>query len=276
MHTRVSARLGVLIASSALWLAGAASAGVPSSWAEGALDEGDARVEARLLLHPDPAAAGHVRVGVLFSLDPGWHLYWKNPGESGLPTRLAWRGGAAGPLAWPAPTAFEEGEGLVSYGYEGHVLLASELRLDPDARAVGVDVDLLACRTSCIPARLSLERSLDAVDSGEAADAVRSLFQLHEESLPRSAEALGVKLEASLAGASAPAEIALSVLPCDGAGASEACRALAAPPAGPVFFSEHEGLRVLEVRDHPQRTGGLLVRLEPETGGSGSLRGVLA
>ena len=45
---------------------------------------------------------------------------------------------------------------------------------------------------------------------------------------------------------------------------------------GPVFFSEREGLRVLDVRGHPQRTGGLLVRLEAETGGPGSLRGVLA
>ena len=277
MHIRVSSGLGVLIVSSALWIAGAASAGVPSSWAEAALDEGDARVEARLLIHPDPAAAGSVRAGVLFSLDPGWHLYWKNPGESGLPTRLAWRGGAAGPLAWPAPTAFEEGEGtLVSYGYEGHVLLASELRPDPDARAVGVDVDLLVCRTSCIPARLSLERSLDAVDSGEAADAVRRLFQLHDESLPRSAEALGVTLDASLAGASAPTEIALAVLPCDGAGASDACRALAAPPTGPVFFPEGVELRVLDVRAHPQREGGLLVRFESETGAPGPLRGVLA
>ena len=100
--------------------------------AQGALDESEPRVEARLLLHPDRASPERVRAGVLLTPDPGWHLYWKNPGDTGLATRVAWRGGEAGPLAWPAPTAFDEG-GLLTYGYGGSVLLSSEIALAPGA-----------------------------------------------------------------------------------------------------------------------------------------------
>src|SRR5262250_2054351 len=47
------------------------------------------RIELRLLVDPTPAPGRVARVGVLFTLDPGWHVYWRNPGEAGLPTRLA-------------------------------------------------------------------------------------------------------------------------------------------------------------------------------------------
>jgi len=276
VHPRPLRRLASWLAPLALLPALAAHAAVPSSWGEGAFDQGDARVEARLLLHPDRLADGRVRAGVLLSLDPGWHLYWKNPGETGLATRLTWHGGDAAPASWPAPSAFEERDGaLVGYGYEGHVLLASELRPDAGARSLGVDVDLLACRTSCIPARLSLERALDAVDSGEAADAVRRLFELHEQSLPVSADSLGVALEASSAGIASPGEIALAVLPCGDPAPGQACAELARPPMGPLFFPERADVRVVDVRPHPEREGGLLVRLQQETGPTVLLRGVL-
>lgn len=52
------------------------------------------------------------------AIDPGWHTYWRNPGESGLPTTLAWKlppGYAAGDIIWPAPKALPAGP-LVNYG----------------------------------------------------------------------------------------------------------------------------------------------------------------
>src|SRR5687767_9507280 len=104
--------------------------------AEGALDDGEPRIEARLLVHPDRTERGTLRAGVLLTPDPGWHLYWKNPGDTGLPTQLAWRGGDAGPLGWPAPSAFDE-DGLVTYGYGGTVLISSEIRPAPGAETLG-------------------------------------------------------------------------------------------------------------------------------------------
>ena len=62
---------------------------------------------------------------LLLSMDPDWHVYWKNPGDSGLPTTVDWDlppGFTAGPLQWPVPERFES-DGLVTYGYSGKVLL---------------------------------------------------------------------------------------------------------------------------------------------------------
>ena len=81
---------------------------------------------------------------MLFTLDPGWHLYWRNPGEAGLPTKVEFEveGAQLGPIAWPAPEIFRDPDaGLTSYGYTGSVLLASDLvraprgRLAPDRSA---------------------------------------------------------------------------------------------------------------------------------------------
>jgi thiol:disulfide interchange protein DsbD len=73
-----------------LLAAGSAHAGDPSRGAD-AYDAGDARVEAELLVDAGALRPGQtVRVGVLFRMDPGWHVYWRNAGDSGLPTRLDW------------------------------------------------------------------------------------------------------------------------------------------------------------------------------------------
>jgi len=60
-------------------------------------------------------------VGLRLQMDPEWHTYWKNPGDSGLPTRIRWTlpaGFEAGPIAWPSPERFATGP-LASYGYDG-------------------------------------------------------------------------------------------------------------------------------------------------------------
>jgi thiol:disulfide interchange protein DsbD len=91
-------------------------------------------------------------------IDRGWHTYWRNPGESGLPTTLAWKlpaGYQAGDIEWPAPKALPAGP-LVNYGYEGVVLHLVPLRVPADA-AVGQNVtlaaraDWLVCRETCVP-----------------------------------------------------------------------------------------------------------------------------
>src|SRR4029077_15651218 len=69
-------------------------------------------------------------------IDPGWHTYWRNPGESGLPTTLAWQlpaGYAAGDIVWAAPHALPAGP-LVNYGYEGEVLHLVPLTVPSDAK----------------------------------------------------------------------------------------------------------------------------------------------
>ena len=105
------------------------------------------------------------------AIDPGWHTYWRNPGESGLPTTLAWRlppGYSAGDIAWPAPLALPAGP-LVNYGYEGEVLHLVPLKVPSDAKlgsstTLATRADWLVCRETCIPdgADLTLELPIAA------------------------------------------------------------------------------------------------------------------
>src|SRR5213592_542813 len=61
---------------------------------------------------------GTTTVALRLAMERGWHTYWRNPGESGLPTTLAWKlpeGLTAGPIQWPAPQVLPAGP-LINYG----------------------------------------------------------------------------------------------------------------------------------------------------------------
>lgn len=76
-------------------------------------------------------------VGLRFTIVPGWHLYWKNPGESGLPTKVAWElppGFVAESLQWPRPLRFSPPGQPAMFGYEGEVLLISRVVPPADYR----------------------------------------------------------------------------------------------------------------------------------------------
>lgn len=116
-------------------------------------------VSGQLLAHaPDGAAPGRpVWVGLQLTHTPDWHTYWKNSGDSGLPTELQWTlppGVTAGPIAWPTPRKFPLGS-LANYGYNGTVLLPVPLQVDPAFTGSHIDVQLyatwLSCRKECIP-----------------------------------------------------------------------------------------------------------------------------
>ena len=118
-----------------------------------------AQVRAELLVHaPDGVAPGKpLWLGLKLEHAPGWHSYWKNAGDSGLPTELRWTlpaGVSAGAIAWPTPHKFVLGE-LANYGYDGKVLLPVPLTVTPGFRDSELEVELhaswLVCRQECIP-----------------------------------------------------------------------------------------------------------------------------
>ncbi len=187
----------------------AAFAVAPAPWVpEGAYAEagdhdGAPRLRARLLVDAGRSTPDRARIGVLFDLDPGWHLYWRNPGDSGIATRLDIRapGASVGEISWPAPRAFSEAEGAFStFGYEDRVLLATELHLDPDydrEQTLDVDATVLICRNECIPASVSLSRSLtEALVHTPDNLAITALFEAFEAALPVTPADLGIELEA--------------------------------------------------------------------------------
>ncbi len=111
---------------------------------------------------PDGVGAGKtVWVGLQIAHQPHWHTYWKNAGDSGLPTRLEWSlpaGVTAGDIAWPTPQKINIGS-LSNFGYEGTVLLPVPLTIAktfaPGAPADSLEVKLaaswLVCKQECVP-----------------------------------------------------------------------------------------------------------------------------
>lgn len=134
-------------------------------------------------------APGTVWVGLQITHQPGWHTYWKNSGDSGLPTELQWTlppGVMAGDIAWPLPKKIPIAN-LANYGYEGTVLLPVPLIVTPEykpgplteAMDIGLKASWLVCRQECIPQegefalRLPL-RSSTALDGGAFEAALKS------------------------------------------------------------------------------------------------------
>jgi thiol:disulfide interchange protein DsbD len=109
-----------------------------------------------------------VWAGLQITHQPGWHTYWKNPGDSGLPTRLKWTlppDVAAGDIAWPAPKKIPIGT-LANFGYEGVVLLPVPLAVAPSFQQAAsgtltlqLEASWLVCKQECIPqeGRFALE-----------------------------------------------------------------------------------------------------------------------
>jgi thiol:disulfide interchange protein DsbD len=124
-------------------------------------------VRAELVAHaPDGVTPGApVWVGLQITHQPEWHTYWKNAGDSGLPTEMTWTlpaGVSAGDIAWPVPEKIAVGS-LANYGYENTVLLPVPLEVASTFKpplaltggASSLDVRLkaswLVCRKECIP-----------------------------------------------------------------------------------------------------------------------------
>ena len=94
-------------------------------------------------------------VGLKFRTDPGWNIYWKNPGDAGTPPRVhiaVSGGGTAGPVLWPTPSRQPE-DGIMTYGYSGEAVLPLEVT---PGRAGGnlllsAHASWLICQRICVP-----------------------------------------------------------------------------------------------------------------------------
>jgi thiol:disulfide interchange protein DsbD len=98
-----------------------------------------------------------------------WHTYWRNPGDSGLPTKLKWtlpEGFAAGEIEWPYPRKLPLGP-LMNFGYEGEVLhlvsIQTPASFQPGAKVTfTAKADWLVCADVCIPEEGVVSLSLAA------------------------------------------------------------------------------------------------------------------
>ncbi len=131
-------------------------------------------------------------VGVRLEMDPGWHTYWTNPGEAGLATKVRWTpppGVDVGPLLWPVPQRIEAG-GIVSFGYEGSVLVPAQINTTTDLSVfdpmvLRARVDWMECADVCIPGGADLALEMPVKVSAPAPnEAMKEEFARARAALP--------------------------------------------------------------------------------------------
>jgi len=110
--------------------------------------------------------------GLYFKIDSGWHIYWKNAGDSGEPPHMKWTlpdGITASPLEFPAPKRLPLGP-LMDFGYENEVLFPFHLDVADSVKrgraAMQAKVDWLVCQNVCIPGKAELVVTRDIAAPG--------------------------------------------------------------------------------------------------------------
>ncbi|HZW15132.1 MAG TPA: protein-disulfide reductase DsbD domain-containing protein [Brevundimonas sp.] len=155
------------------------------------------RIAAELAPMSQWAAPGSTAVvAVRQDIEPGWHTYWRNPGDSGGPTTLAWTlpGGAeAGDIVWPLPER-QRLQSLMNYGYSGEVYLPVPITIPAGARPgtslpLRVKALFFVCSDEmCVPDELTLSLDLPIRDGAAPLDAEHgAAIQRIVETAPRPA-----------------------------------------------------------------------------------------
>jgi thiol:disulfide interchange protein len=115
---------------------------------------------------PTITPGGTLQLGLVFTLEEHWHVYWINAGDSGEPPKITWTlpsGLTAGPMLFPTPTRLPLGP-LMDFGYEDTVafpvLLTASPKLKPGTAHADAKISWLVCREVCIPGKANLGLNL--------------------------------------------------------------------------------------------------------------------
>ncbi len=161
------------------------SAAAPARAAESAA-VASKRLVATLVSDTDAVAAGQpFRLGLRLRMAPGWHTYWKNPGDAGQPAELVLslpEGSRAGPMQWPAPERLPEGP-IMTYAYTGDVVLPVTVTPGAGAQHVTATANWLVCEKICVPEEGRFVLDLPAGTPAPSAEA--ALFRQTDARLPR-------------------------------------------------------------------------------------------
>ncbi len=139
-------------------------------------------------------------VGIKFTIEPEWYLYWINPGDAGLPIDVKWElpnGWSAGKVLHPVPQKFVHDE-LVAYGYKREVVLLSTISPSESSKnsakppRISAKLDWLVCKESCI--RGTAEIALK-VESGERSKRAREILERTQAQIPEPLARSGITIE---------------------------------------------------------------------------------
>ncbi len=148
-------------------------------------------IEPSLIADTETLVPGRaVTVALRLDIAEGWHTYWENPGDSGIPATVDWdvpEGVRVGPIQWPVPKKVEEPGNLKVYAFKDEVVLLARVftpaDLELDEVTIRATADWLVCRESCIPGDAELELTLPV--GTETSPVNRELFAEFRDRLPR-------------------------------------------------------------------------------------------
>lgn len=142
-----------------------------------------------------------IAIAAHFRMEPGWHIYWSNPGDSGLPTQVSVDSDAAvevGALRYPAPRRFDLEGGIVNYGYEDAAVLPMSLVVGDVSNSVVLrgKATWLGCREeACVPGAGEATLTLPLATAEEpSAPANAELFESASSRLPVAFAELGARV----------------------------------------------------------------------------------
>jgi thiol:disulfide interchange protein len=158
--------------------------------------------EWRLVLSADTAKPGDtVWAGLEMKIQPNWHTYWQNPGDSGIATSIKWtptKGVTPGDIQWPVPKKYTETAGdlsLVTYIYEDEPVLLIPLQIAKDAPAgpveIGGKVSWQECKELCIQGHTDVSAKL-TIGGETKPSADNALIEQWRKRLPQQNTSLNV------------------------------------------------------------------------------------
>jgi len=164
--------------------------------------KGDEPVDPEIFLI-DYEGKGRLKIGLYFKIEPGWYLYWLNPGEAGLPPQVEWKlppGFSLSSLEFPTPEKFLS-SGYVVYGYKNELLLLACF-LTPEGfsipttetAVIKAKLNWMVCRESCLIGESELELDLSSIDSKERKKSAL-IWEKFKSRFPRPAEEIRVQVK---------------------------------------------------------------------------------
>lgn len=147
---------------------------LPSSQ-KNAADEADRYTSVRIIEERNALSPGdEILLATQIDMTPHWHVYWKNPGDSGLPVKITWEtpdGFEITDIEWPVPDKISY-DILVNYGYYDQVTLLQTLKppstLPEGEITLTANINMLVCNEICIPESDQITVTLNDPDNLKA------------------------------------------------------------------------------------------------------------
>src|SRR5579871_111754 len=133
-----------------------------------------------------------LQLGVHFTLEKGWHIYWINPCDSGQPPSFQWQlppNFTAGEIQWPRPERLQPSKELLDYGYDNEVLLPVTIhapsKISDRSAEFAADAKWLICREVCIPEHANLHLTLPVSTTTDLDQQHTELFAKTDKLIPQ-------------------------------------------------------------------------------------------